>query len=170
MPVPHYIIGSQHRSEDRHTGFLSYFIVIEQMEVAAAPLPAGTPPNVTAGVLDANGINLHFSASWMRTEEESPDLEYEGQWRVMHPDWEQPKLIHTVEKLRIPKRFYRFGLNMRFGAAKLEGDVEFDLPESGIHVVENRIRLREEGSAWITQRFPFWVNYVNVEDSEPSEG
>jgi hypothetical protein len=160
MPLPQYIIGSESRSEDRTTGRVSVFNVLEHVTTANAP------PEETMDWLRSQNKNFStlmvFISSWMRTADEDPERVYAAEWRLFAPMSAEPKTLHQYE-FKIPGKCYRFTLNAGISPPS---------EDSGIFTVENRVRYQE--GEWLSQRFRFFVDVVPVKSmanvGEPDDG
>ena len=159
MPLPHYIIGSMFRSEDKATGLVSFIQVIEKLAVTAI---ADISPEF-AKLSESRDMlpNILISASWMRTPEEDTSTLFDSEWWISMPGEPLPKLAHE-HKIQIEELFGRVILNLILGKPK---------SSSGVACVENRLRVSGSERAWQTQRFNFWLDYqiIAPESSEPKE-
>jgi hypothetical protein len=146
MPIAHYIIGCQSRSDDKLTGLASHFGVVEAFDVIQWD---DNVPERYKRHLEATRV-LWFSASWMRTNGDDPQQVYEGHWIANAPGRPAGRIISPHE-FAITRRTYRNTIKVTMVPKERV---------SGIHVMEHRIRKHGSSDAWISQSFPFWVDYA----------
>ena len=149
MPLPHYIIGAESCSEDRSTGRLSVFNVLEKVTFSSAPVE-----KMVEWLQARNkrfSTQMVFISAWIRTPDEEPDRVYNAEWRLFAPMTAEPQVLHQYE-FSIPGDSYRFTLNA--GLSPSKGD-------TGIFTVENRVRYQD--GEWLSQRFRFFVDVVSVQ-------
>lgn len=158
MPLPHYIIGSESRSEDKLTGLFSHFGVVESVEITATQLDTELPPQF-ADQLAQKGC-LWFTASWMRLEDEPIEQVYESQWVTHSPGLAEASVFHE-HQFEISKRFVRFVVRVSLQPKSFV---------SGVRAIEHRIRPVGGDAPWQSQRFNFWVDRVapSTENTEPN--
>jgi hypothetical protein len=155
MPLPHYIIGALVHSEDKTTGLVSYFQVIEKLSITAY---GGVPPALAKAAPDS--FRIFIAASWMRGEGEERAVSLDSEWWMQVPGKSLPELLHE-HKFQIDDQFARLTLHLGFGPKN---------PTSGVAYVENRIRASGTGDPWLIQKFPFWLEFtiIPAEEGEPT--
>ena len=131
MPLPHYIIGSMFQSEDKTTGLVSFFQVVEKLALTSVgPLPA----DIAVAVGNDAWPTIIVVASWMRDESDGPDTEYESEWWVKFPTKPNAERLHG-HTFEITQSFSRLGIH--FGIKPVQTG-------SGPAYIENRVRNRYE--------------------------
>jgi hypothetical protein len=146
MPRPIYIIAATKTSEDKFSGLLSLFEIIEVLDVQLIPPKGGED----LAVIQAHNKGRMAAAEstviavWMR-EEGDEDKVFEHQFALIFPDREQALSA-------VPFQFSPDAQLQRF-MMKLQG---FPVPpESTVIEVESRIRV-QDSATWNknTQRYP----------------
>src|SRR2546429_3978101 len=93
MPRPIYIIGSESGSEDKVTGLVSLYHVIDRIVLHNIPKD-GTTEAVPADaqVISVGSLNLQVTAVWMRTSGDE-DQEFEFETILYQPPDEKPLTV-----------------------------------------------------------------------------
>src|SRR5438128_1103937 len=80
MPKPVYIICSQMGSEDRETGLLSVFSIIEKLQITSIPVPQpGQPPPII------QWAPFRVYAVWMKDDGDNPAQDFEFEMNLILP-------------------------------------------------------------------------------------
>lgn len=156
MPLPHHIIGSMSRSEDKTTGLVSYFQIIEKLTLTGiGPLPVKLSADMAP--------TIFVTASWIRPPDEEASVLLDSEWWIEYPGKLLPEFIHE-HKFQIDELFGRLSLNLGLGLSTQ--------PTAGVASIENRIRISGSDSRWQVQRFSFWLEYTIIapNESEPNQG
>lgn len=137
MPRPVYILCSRSGAEDKVTGLLSHYHVLERISFTS-PMP--DQPNVS--------FCLRVTAVWMREEGDDPEQGYEFQFVLRFPPGGEESIVaegtfrfsHPLHRMIVDTPIARFG-------------------GPGLFRVENRIRpVGTEG--WSTQHYPILLDLV----------
>ncbi len=142
MPRPVYIICSLGGAEDKATGLISLFHVLETVNIVRRPPDRGISP-----------ITIRTTAVWMRTEGDDESVEYEFQSIFRSPPHGTEAIIRAGQ-FSFGKPLFRFVADVTF--------MSFVCP--GTLTVVHRIRKMEEGSTWLTQEYS-----IMLEDQTPAE-
>jgi len=138
MPKPAYIICSESGAEDRHTGLVSLYNLVDRIQ-----LNRGTQPHATATPIS----QLRLTASWMR-ESADEDKEFEFEAAAISPSGDETHLGRGSFIFNL--MFYRLNIRM-LGLFPIKGDGLFWL----------EVRIRRAGSkTWQVQRAPLWVEQL----------
>jgi hypothetical protein len=139
MPKPVYILCSESGSEDKKTGLISHFNVIEKLLFAKVPAPEPGAMNVAA-------VPVQITAVWMRDEGDSPEQEFQFEIAVCQPEQQfEVGLAGGLLTFHLP--LSRVSFRFRGG---------LPVATSGIIWVEARLRKTGE-EAWQTQRYPIFT-------------
>ncbi len=135
---------AQSVSVEAVTNRISYFHAVEGIIVSLLPATGEGQPQNAATVIAPN-----LSVTWLKEYEDSPDVEFESEILCKTPSGQ---LLFATE----PQNFH-FEENINFHRFVVQGILFSGEPETGIHVVEARLRRagREEWSA--RQTYPFHV-------------
>lgn len=149
MPKPVYIICSESGSEDRLTGLISHFKVVEQILLQESPPPVeGKPVVITA-------MPFQFMVVWAMSDDDRPGDEYEYCHSLFFPPGEKEvSLPGGTIFFEQGKPRYRF-------AMVLAG---LTFKDVGIFKVESKIRRVGEES-WLSQTYEIPV----IKHSPPSQ-
>jgi hypothetical protein len=148
MPRPVYILCSESGTEDKQTGLLSFFHVIEKIQIISVPEAD------EQGRVFLTSQRIRVVAVWMRGEEDSPTQEFEYQTVLVLPPYHK----------EIPSGYGRFVFSKplhRFTVSDL-GPLLFEGP--GIMRAESRLRKLGE-QTWLKQDYP-----IIVEEFQPHPG
>ncbi len=146
MPMPVYILCCESGSEDKRTGVVSHFNVIETLQInKIVPPPDGQPP---VQIVTRPGFRI--VAVWRCTSPDEVGREFQYQATVSMPPDNLGKVVwEGVAQFDQP--VHRFFLN-------LEGPMFFDGP--GMLYI--RFQVRAPGSPdWITQEYPIVVEELS---------
>ena len=149
MPKPLYILCSESGSEDRTTGLVSFFNVLDQLELREpAKRPDGGPP--VAGTLDFQVVAL-----WARTSEDAPEQQFQFALSLSLPQHDKAldlgSGIFMFEKPR-----FRAMAFVRY----------LDIRAPGVMRAECRIkRLSDADESWLAQSYEVEITQVKVDPS-----
>jgi hypothetical protein len=150
MPLPGYIVCSQHGSIDVYTNGVSCFNIFEQVEIAP-PAPAGRGQPLFVRVL----------ATWLLGPNDSPDQEFDCEVRLLHLTDKEPQELGTAQ-------FQPFKFSIPFYRCTVPAFFVPDVTDPGLFVFECRIRPvgQEEWAA--AQTFPILLNKTEPQpDAKP---
>ena len=149
MPKPVYIICSESGSEDRLTGLISHYKVVEQILLQEAPLPKEGEPVVIPA------LRLQFMVVWAMSEDDRPGDEYEFSHSLFLPpdEKEVPLPGGTI--------FYEEGKHRCRFAVILDGLMFNGV---GLFKVESKIRRVGE-ERWLSQIYEIPV----IKHSHPNQ-
>jgi hypothetical protein len=143
MPQPVYTLCCQAGSEDKYTGLISHFNVIERIivskiEVSKIDAETVAPVNTTVH-------QIRLVSVWMRTAQDSDDDDFEYMIEIVMPPSGRRSKVQEG-RFKFTKPLHRFTFNF-IGSPPLEG--------SGIMWMECKVRkLGEE--LWLTQAYPIF--------------
>jgi hypothetical protein len=131
MPKPNYIICSESGSEDKETGLISLFNLVDTFQITKGPpLPTASPI-----------AQLRVTSSWMRESgDEGKDFEFEALVKPPHGD-----------EIKLAKGSFEFKTKFARVSVRLLG--LFPVTGEGIFWVETRIR-RSGSKGWTSQKTP----------------
>ena len=152
MPLPIYIICSESGTEDRYTGLMSHFNVLEKFllskidpsKVSQLPQPA---PAIPLG-------RIRVVSVWMKMDEESEDDEFEYSLDVVLPP-DGKRTCASTGKFKFTKPLYRIQINL-IGQPPIEG--------SGVLWIECNVRQLASDS-WMAQRYPIIIELQSNESN-----
>jgi hypothetical protein len=154
MAKPVYIIVSQSGAEDKQTGAVSYFNIVEKMQIA--PLPK----NVT-GPIQVQVIEVRVDAVWERENSDSEEMQFEHILRVISPN--QKTIAETTNIFSFEKPRHRFTVNIR-------GNPPIEEPFSEDDRMIFRSRIRPKGGSdgdWLTQEYSVLLERIEkIEDGQ----
>lgn len=155
MAKPAYIICAHSCVEDRETGIISAFQIIDKLQVTPLPVP---PPGQNLVVLWQGMVIM---IGWLG---EPPDIgqEFEMATRFVLPNGETQDLAQTPFRFGDPdprKVLHRFVL-------RFPQPPSFNIP--GLVLIESRIR-RTGTEQWISQSYPLIIE-VLPPPTAPSNG
>jgi hypothetical protein len=145
MPRPVFIIAAARTSEDKTSGFLSLFEILEVLDVQLTRPEHGEGPELIQAV---NRASLQATEStivsvWLREEADAGQV-FEHQFAIIFPDREDPLPIVPFQFADdLPLQRFKFlmrGFPM--------------LPAAGIVEVESRVRLQNADTWARRQRYP----------------
>lgn len=144
MPKPVYILCSESGSEDRTTGLLSHFKVIEQMEVRELPEP---PPGHPVAI---SSFSFQIVAVWAKSDEDAPDQEFESTTSMfLPPGYEEILVARGRFGFAGSKRRYRSIVNVT-------GVI---ITASGLLRVIDKVRpVGEDNQPWLVQTYEVSVD------------
>lgn len=137
MPKPVFIICSQSGSDDRFTGLLSLFNVIDRIRIARRSEHIG-------GASLSTTPRFRVTASWLR---EDPDKSREFEYEVL------ALLPPTGSEFTLRKGTFIFNRPFKRLTAKIIKPIPF---EEGVLTVQCRVRLLGENQ-WIVQETPIVI-------------
>jgi len=154
MPKPVYILCSESGSEDKTTGLVSHFKVLEQIELRELPKP---PEGAT---LVIPGLSFQMVAVWAAAEDDDLDQKYECTTTFFLPPDNQEQFVgKAIFSFEGQKRRARQTANF-FGLA---------LKAPGLLRIENRIRPLGAGEdLWLVQSYEIPVIAIASEGSDQS--
>jgi hypothetical protein len=136
MPKPAFIICSESGSEDRVTGLVSLFKVIERIELHERPDSEEGRPIVL------NPLPFQVVAVWALSEDENADQEYEFEHKLTLPSGKEATLQSGTFFFERGRPRHRFTVIVN----------GFMPQDAGLLRVENRIRKVGEGD-WLVQAY-----------------
>jgi hypothetical protein len=152
MPRPHYILCCQSVSEDKRTGLISHFHVIEKIRLHRPPTVEGQP-----------GTAIWFPpepfvvvAVWKRCEDDPPEQEYEFQTVLFLPP--------NGTELRTAPSVFRFSPDKMLFRVTLRSNMTPPMEGSGILRAESWIRPVGSDGEWMKQDY-----LIPVEGPPPDE-
>jgi hypothetical protein len=144
MARPVYIICSESGTEDKLTGLVSHFNVLERIQISKVP---SSGPEETILV---QTLTFRATAVWMRSEDDSPDKEFEYQTILHIPPDNREQVVQEG-------RFF-FGADKPLYRIVVMGSgPPFAGP--GIFRIESRIR-KVGDETWLRQDYPIEVEEV----------
>jgi hypothetical protein len=149
MPKPVYIICSESGSEDKYTGLVSHFRVIEQINLQELPLPQEGKPLVIPA------MPLQFTAVWAMAEDDRVNDEYEFRNSVVLPDGKEITVQEGTIFFEENKTRQRFLVVLS----------RLTVNQPGLFKVESRFR-RTGQENWLSQSYEIPV----VRNSPPVQG
>ena len=136
MAKPIYIICSESGAEDRISGRVSLFNLVEKIQI-------GKLPPDFKGIVISKGISLWVTAAWMRESEEEGTGEFDFETIVNMPG--------SAEPIEMMKGSFAFGKVFQRIMTRIEGH----LPFSGSGTMTIQCRIRRAGSTvWSAQECP----------------
>ena len=149
MPKPQYILCSESGSEDKITGVVSSFNVIEQIELRELPkLP-------DARIQIFQGISLYVVAVWAKDAEDDPEQTFQYVLSLFMPP--------DNEVIDLANGFFKFD-KPRFRMTAIMKGLSFRGP--GVFRAESRIKKLGDGDeAWLVQRYDVDVVQVKLDPS-----
>jgi hypothetical protein len=149
MPKPLFIIVCQSGAEDKDTGLISLFHVVDRIDAQILKIP----PEGLKGTVLVQDMPLKVVATWIKDDDESYDQEYEFQ----------------VVGLMPPDGTVGFSSNgsFRFSEGKprhrLTANVHGQLPVKGSGTLLVESKVRKVGTQdWIVQSYPIQVEATEV--------
>jgi len=134
MPKPVYILCSESGSEDKITGLVSLFNLIEKIQIVKREQNEPVP-----------SLSLRVTATWARGEDELDQLfEFETA-AYLPPD---------NDEMMLGKGEFRFTMPFQRITMRMQGSLVFQGP--GMLRIENRIR-RAGTDEWFRQEYPILV-------------
>jgi hypothetical protein len=135
MPSPVHIICSESGSDDKITGLLSLFNLVEQIQVHLLP-------EKPEGSVMIQALPFRITATWMKLPEDEGQ-EFDFSIRIHLPANDTPLEIAQGE-FTFERTFHRFN-------ARILANLPFKV--SGLMRVESRVR-RSGAAEWLTQECP----------------
>lgn len=139
------MVCAQGASQDAESESFSLFDILGKIEMSSIP-----PPPEPGNLLVILWRPWRVFATWMRTDGDNWDQEYESEFRMLvPPDDTVVSLGSATFRFDVPKRrpLIRIGVNFNT-PPKLEG--------AGILTLQNRVR-RVGAKKWQTQEYPLIV-------------
>jgi hypothetical protein len=143
MPLPVYIVCARSFSEDRSTGLVSFFHVVEGIGIAEIPQAGESSIPRDIG-------ELRVIAAWMKGDEDSSPDEFEHQL-VFHLPGASDPITTIIVRFRFAMAIHRFGFST--------GAVFATFKAPGLVRIESRVR-KVGSEAWLSQSFPIRVTPV----------
>lgn len=143
MPQPVYIICSLSGAEDKHTGLLSHFDIVEKFQITRIPTERKKEFPITTGP------TFRMVAVWMQTSEDSPDQEFEYETVLFMPP-DNKQVTANQGRFSFSKPLHRFV--MSFVGIPIEGP--------GLMYLEHRVRS-VDSDAWLKQKYPIFLEEVS---------
>lgn len=142
MPKPVYIVCSQAGIEDKRTGLVSIFNVIEKIQITTKQLD----PTSKQSIL---GIpTLRVLAVWMTTEEDKPDETFDYEMVFIIPPANK-ELVAVKGQFLFTKPLHRFFIDC----------VGLPIEGTGILRIESRIR-KVSSEEWLRQSYPIFLERI----------
>jgi len=151
MPRPIYIICSQGGSEDKASGQLSLFQIIDKLFLRRNP-PNAPPPPPQPGV-----SQIRITASWMSVAGDH-NQEFEFETRIFIPPENNISAV--------AKGTFIFSQDMQRLTNVFVGSLPIQGP--GVLRVQNRVR-RIGGDEWVAQEYPVIVEEVIPPPPKPPD-
>jgi hypothetical protein len=151
-----FIIVAESGAEDKETGLVSLYKVLEKFQIA--PIPTPKPGELPPVVL---WPGFRVVATWMRSPGDDPGHDYEYEFLLIMPT--NQKVVHVSKgTFRFTAPLHRFTL--RF-------PVPVPLEGTGVLHVVNKIRKGGSNEDWVSQDYPVIVEALPGEkaDAPPSE-
>lgn len=145
MARPFYIICSQLSVDDKLTGCVSFFNVIERLSYSRTPIP-GLPP-----------LQMHIVSAWMR-EPDDGDTEFEWSARL--------SFVTSNAEMQLGSGKFKFDTPVKRITAKLMGTP----PQiAGATEMIAWVAIRPIGTDhWLSHEYPIGVEEVIQKPPEPS--
>jgi hypothetical protein len=144
MPRPLFIICSESGAEDKDTGLLSLFGLVQAIQVTKGPRAPQNSPAMN---------QLRITASWMQ-ESGDESKEFEVEVAVVPPAGEEVFLGR--QEFTFEQQFFRMTIRV-IGLIPVKTE--------GLHWVEARVR-RLGAKAWLVQKSPLQVELLSSGISE----
>jgi hypothetical protein len=152
MPKPVFIICSESGSEDRVTGLVSLFKVIERIELHDRPAPEEGRPIVP------HPLPFQFVAVWALSEGDDTDHEYEFEHKLTLPEGRETTLQSGTFFFEKERPRHRFTVIVNGFVPK----------GAGLFRVESRIRKVGEGN-WLVQAYEMPVIQSSGESDDRTD-
>lgn len=142
MPRPVYIICSQSGTEDKYTGLLSHFDVVEKLLITKIDASSELS---TAGCPSP----LRIVSVWMKNEDDADNEEYEYKTSLSFPPTDTKRELSSG-RFEFAKPLHRISVEI-VGWLPIQG--------SGVMWVESKIRnlSKSDQTAWISQTYPIFL-------------
>lgn len=148
MPKPVYILCAESGSEDKTSGLVSHFNVLEQIELQS--VPKFEPGSGMIPVVLAKAFVV--VATWMREDTDLPTDEFECETVFHQPDGNQ--VIVATKRFDFEKP--RFRLTVRASGMIFQ--------QPGAFIAESRVRkLGREPGPWVSQSYPLQLILLETE-------
>jgi hypothetical protein len=156
MAKPVYIICAQNGSEDRETGLLSIFHVIEKLQMTTIPVPQpGQPPPVI------QVLPFRVFAVWMREEQDDSAQEFEFEMNLLlPPDNRRQQLLRGTLRFEQGRAFHR--ISVLFATP-------VPVTQPGMMSVESRLRRAGNGEEWRSQEYPILVEGTQTPQEQAAQ-
>jgi hypothetical protein len=151
LPRPVFIIASQGGAEDRETGLLSIYEVLEKM--VATPVPKKNQDDVVI----IRNRPVRVTSTWMRLETDNENQDFEHQMIFTIQPANEPIGIVPPSIFRFSKPFQRFTTLV---------NEPFAIDNDGMLIIESRVRAVGTED-WVSQTFPIIVEVVNQDVKAP---
>jgi len=158
MASPVYLICARSTSEDRHTNLVSLFSIMERVTIFQ--YKKDTPQSLPPGVSRNPFYPFRIVAVWMKSDGDTPDVEFETEVELIKPTGERITALH--EQFRFSKSH-----DLQRIVVDIDGPQPFGLV-AGLFVVEAKLR-RVGAQAWTKMRYPIRIDVVLAEGEGPTE-
>jgi hypothetical protein len=153
MPKPVYILCAESGAEDKTTGLVSHFKVIEELEIRET---LAFSPGIAPAAFRA--ISFQSVAVWARAERDGPDQVYEFKTSLFLPDESQEHILGTGT--------IAFGNRARL---RITVNLWAPLVRPGLLRVEHGIRpVGADAESWLIQSYEIPVIDLRNESSDES--
>lgn len=146
MARPVYLICSESGSEDKETGLVSHFTVVEKIQFRPIDATNLGPGQAIAVPQSAFSV----TAVWMREKDETADDWFDYSLVVLAPDNEP--ILGAGGQFQFTRPLHRF---------TFRSHLTFAFNQSGLVVVESKIR-KVGTKDWLTQSYPIVVEQVDL--------
>jgi hypothetical protein len=152
MPKPVYILFSESGSEDKATGLVSHFKVLEQIECRELPKPQEDHP----GLISL--LSCQIVAVWAKADEDDPEEQYEFQVLLyLRSQLEAILAASGTLAFEATKPRNRTTVNV----------IGISFRDAGVFRVEHRIRPHGgEDRSWLVQTYEVPVTHVGLQGAE----
>lgn len=151
MARPVYMICSESGSEDKQTGLVSHFTVIEKIQfrpIETANLAANLAPGQPIAVPQPS---FWVTALWMRGSDDNAE------------DWfDYSIIVHSPEKEPILRASGKFQFTKELHRFSVRTELTFAAQNPGMMLVQSQIRKVGE-SDWLNQEYPILVDRIDPE-------
>jgi hypothetical protein len=150
MPRPLYIVCSESGSEDKETGVLSLYNVIDKLQINKGP--------PSSKITNAPLTQIRITSVWMQEDgDDEREFEFEVVFRPPHE--QTSKVAHGTFSFTMP--LFRMTVKI-FGLPYIKGD--------GIFWIESRVR-KVGTLGWKLQEYPIFIEQLPaaaVEENKPA--
>jgi len=151
MPKPVYILCSESGAEDKLTGLVSHFKVLEQIVVFELP----KPQEGQMGVISL--IPCQIVAVWAKEEEDDPAQEYEFRVLLSLPSKPEP-ILAASGRLVFEETKPRHRTTVGVAGLAFHG--------TGVFRVEHQIRpVGGDDQSWLVQSYEVPVVYLGLQEA-----
>ena len=149
MPRPVFIVCAQYGTEDKTTGQMSLFGIVDKLVVSAVP------PQPVGGIVVINFPTLYVAAKWMRNQDDDQDQMYEVTLQGIAPDG----------KIVVDSSYdnFKFAENRPLHIVVMILRTPLQFTSAGTLLFVGKLRRAGSDEKWLSQDYP-----VAIEVSAPA--